>query len=88
MIWYILDNLKECILNILNALKPNGLFIIQNIFLLEQQYGKELFYGETGLKEYIMKIFTNNEITFIDMLVNEKTDKYWGCLIFQKNNLI
>ena len=86
MIWYIVDDLQNCINNIIKSLKPNGLIIIQNIFLKEQKYASEVFNGIDGLKEFIIKLFNNKEIEFIECVRNNEIDKYWGCIIF-KNNL-
>lgn len=50
MLWYILDDLKECISNSLEV--TNKEVIFYNAFLKEQKYGKEIINGYKGFKNF------------------------------------
>ena len=51
-LWYVLENLDVVIKNIFSMLNNNGFMIIQMAFLNNQNYGKDIINGFSGLVQY------------------------------------
>ena len=52
MLWYVLEDIDLVINNIYEILNTNGCLIITMAFLNDQQYGKEIMNGYSGLLDY------------------------------------
>jgi SAM-dependent methyltransferase len=52
MLWYVLQDLDVVIKNIFSILNDNGFMIIQMAFLNNQNYGKDIINGFSGLVQY------------------------------------
>lgn len=54
MLWYVLHRMPVVFENVLALLQPKGHLIVQNAFLEEQGYGREIVDGFNGLVKYVM----------------------------------
>ena len=54
MLWYVLDRLPNVFRNVDRMLKPQGHLIVQNAFLDNQEYGREVVDGFNGLLKYVL----------------------------------
>lgn len=54
MLWYVLHLLGNTFRNSIKMLKPHGHLVIQNAFLDNQEYGREVVDGFNGLLKYVL----------------------------------
>lgn len=60
VLWYILARLPNVFGNVGRMLKPRGYLIIQNAFLDNQEYGREIVDGWNGLLKYVLDRHAND----------------------------
>jgi SAM-dependent methyltransferase len=87
VLWYVLEQFDNVFINVYNMLDQNGIFIISNAFLSEQNYGKDIVDGFDGLVNYIESKQTSKFKIKITQLY-EKEDLLYkdGCVVMEKLN--
>ena len=85
MLWYILNNMDQAIENVCKILIDNGSLIISMAFLDNQQYGKDIINGYSGLLDYCkIRIASEFEVTFNDCDLSNKFNYSHGIVCLRK----
>ena len=85
MLWYILVDIDRVIKNIYEILNKNGCLIISMAFLNDQQYGKEIINGYSGLLEYCeLRIGSKFKIICKDFDTSKRFDYNHGIVCLRK----
>ena len=85
MLWYILNNIDQAISNVSKALVNNGYLIISMAFLENQQYGKDIIDGYSGLLDFCKsRIASEFQITFNDCDLSNKFNYSHGIVCLRK----
>jgi len=85
MLWYVLEDLDLVINNIYEILNTNGSLIITMAFLNDQQYGKEIINGYSGLLEYCkLRISSLFKIISKDFDATKRFDYNYGIVCLRK----
>jgi len=85
LLWYILKDLKVSFDNCFSNLKKDGKIIFFNAFLKNQRYGKDIIDGLSGMENFIVKNYPNNEIELVinDFDIDKKDHRYFGLLVIK-----
>lgn len=81
LLWYILNDLDECINNAFESLNKNGNIVFYNAFLETQKYGKDIINGFNGLLEFLNNKY-RVKFTYKSRMIDHR---YLGIIVFTKN---
>ena len=85
MLWYVLEDIDLVINNIYEILNTNGCLIITMAFLNDQQYGKEIINGYSGLLDYCkLRISSLFKIISKDFDTTKRFDYNYGIVCLRK----
>jgi len=85
MLWYVLEDIDLVINNIYEILNTNGSLIITMAFLNDQQYGKEIINGYSGLLDYCkLRISSLFKIISKDFDTTKRFDYNYGIVCLRK----
>ena len=85
MLWYVLEDIDLVINNIYEILNTNGSLIITMAFLNDQQYGKEIINGYSGLLDYCkLRISSLYKIISKDFDTTKRFDYNYGIVCLRK----
>lgn len=84
MLWYILDKIDPAIANAIRLTRLGGLIAIQQAFLREQIYGREIIDGFAGALRYLCGRFPQLVLIEARYDDSERHPHHDGLLIFRK----
>lgn len=86
ILWYILHDMDNAVMNALTWLRPYGFLIVQQAFLKKpQRYGREIADGFPGAWDLFRRRYGDQlELQALHYAVHEEHEHYDGLLMFKK----